>query len=496
MVIHWRTYTTLLIVMLSARAATTEPIRVGSKPFNEGYILAEIISQMLEANGFQVERKFGLGGTLICYQALVNAEIDLYPEYSGTIEQAILKLHDRPGIEALRQLLRKQYRLELLPSFGFNNTYALTTRAGLARKLGLRTISDLRRHPELKIGLSYEYLERGDGWRALAGFYGLAGEPVGMEHTLAYPALDAGEIDLMDVYSTDAEISKYDLVLLQDDRRFFPDYLAAPLVRSDLAPRARRVLARLAGSIDEETMQRLNADVIVRGRTFAETADAFLRDKGLKSGARQTAVSRWATLGRRTLTHLQLSGLSLLLALCIALPLGVVAYRIPRISNPVIYSTGLLQTIPSLALLAFMIAPFGTGNKPALIALTLYALLPILRNTATALNSVDPLLKKVSAGMGLTAWQRLWNVELPLAVPTILAGVRTAAVITIGTATLAAFIGAGGLGEYIQTGLALNDPEMILWGAVPAALLAVLTELAFEILERALVPRHLLQGKG
>jgi osmoprotectant transport system permease protein len=154
----------------------------------------------------------------------------------------------------------------------------------------------------------------------------------------------------------------------------------------------------------------------------------------------------------------------------------------------VLYGAGLLQTIPSIALLALMIPLFGIGWMPAIVALFLYSLLPILRNTITALLTVDPLLRRVAVGMGLTPLQQVRWLLLPMALPTILAGVRTAAVISIGTATLAAFVGAGGLGEPIVTGLSLNDPRLILQGAVPAALLALATELAFELLERRLVP--------
>ncbi|HMQ99633.1 MAG TPA: ABC transporter permease, partial [Ignavibacteria bacterium] len=140
-----------------------------------------------------------------------------------------------------------------------------------------------------------------------------------------------------------------------------------------------------------------------------------------------------------------------------------------------------------------MIPLFGIGIVPAVAALFLYALLPILRNTVTGIYSVDPVIKKVASGMGLTAWQKLKFVEIPMAMPAIFAGVKTAAVINIGTATLAAFIGAGGLGEFIVTGLALNDTSLILKGAIPAACLAILVEFLFEILERLLIPKHLKQ---
>lgn len=487
----------LFFLIMGPVSGSTQPIKIGSKHFNESYILAEIMAQLLEDRGFDVERNFGLGGTMICYQALVNAEIDVYPEYSGTIQQAILKLQEVTNYHQLQDLLYEQYGLQLLGAFGFNNTYALTTRADLAKERGLTMISDLRRHPDLHYGLSYEYLERGDGWRKLAAAYGLTAQPVGMEHALSYQALEQHQIDVIDVYSTDAEIQKYNLVLLEDDKQFFPVYLAAPFIHKNVDERVQKILNELSGTINEEQMQLLNSQVAILGQSFAETADGFLRESGLKSrSAKRISQNKWATLAHRTVTHLKLTGMALLFAIGMAIPLGVYIYQKPFISRPVIYSTGLLQTIPSLALLAFMIAPFGTGTKPALIALTLYALLPILRNTFVALTTLDPTLKKVSVGMGLTAWQRLRYVELPLSVPNILAGIRTAAVILVGTATIAAFIGAGGLGEYIVTGLSLNDPVLIMWGAIPAAILAILVELAFEALERLLVPKHLLQKQA
>jgi len=170
----------------------------------------------------------------------------------------------------------------------------------------------------------------------------------------------------------------------------------------------------------------------------------------------------------------------------VALPMSVLIYWNRRFAPAVIYATGLLQTIPSIALLAVLIPVTGIGMLPAVIALFLYGLLPIVRNTVTGLQTVDPSLKKIADGLGMTTTQRLRFVELPLAAPAIFSGIRTAAVINIGTATLAAFIGAGGLGEFIVTGLALNNYELILRGAVPAAILAIVVELGFEGVERRL----------
>ncbi|MFQ5846189.1 MAG: glycine betaine ABC transporter substrate-binding protein [Candidatus Methylomirabilales bacterium] len=486
----------LLIFLLvgAADLAGGETVVVGSKHFNEGYILAEIIAQLLEDRGVSVERKFGLGGTLICFRALTHGQIDIYPEYSGTLEQAILKLPRRVSYAELRDTLKRRFDLNLLDSFGFSNTYAIALSKSLAQVRGLKTISDLAKFRDLRFGFSYEFLNRHDGWPGLARTYGLAARPVAIEHGLAYQAIRENTLDVTDVYSTDGDIKKFDLVLLEDDRRYFPQYLAAPLVRGGLDERIKRMLGNLAGAMTAAEMRALNARVVLEKKSFAEVAHGFLSDKGLLHGGRGIAGgSKWITLFHRTITHLKLTLISLLGGMGVAIPVGILAYRLRMISRPAMYIAGLLQTIPSIALLAFMIPLFGIGAKPAIVALFLYALLPILRNTVAALFSIDPVLKKVSVGMGLTPWQRLRYVELPLAAPTILAGIKTAAVINIGTATLAAFIGAGGLGEPIVTGLALNDVSLIMEGAIPAAILAILTEWAFEGLEKLLVPKHLLQ---
>jgi osmoprotectant transport system permease protein len=496
----------LLSILLAApaqlwAAAEGRPIVIGCKQDVEGQVLAEIMALLLEDRGFAVERRFSLGGTKIVFDALATRAIDVYPEYSGTIEQEILR---QPGSSntRMREHLKSRHNVELLEFFGFSNTYALAVSRAKAARLGLERISDLAKHPELRLGFSNEFLNRADGWPGLAQAYGLAFRPVGLEHALAYQALRDDKLDITDAYSTDGDLKKFDYVLLQDDRRYFPAYLAAPLVRTELDDRAKRVLEQLRGSSTESEMQALNESV-QDGKKVADVAAQFLRRKGLLTGAtarEQQAgtepASRsieWGFLLACTLTHLKLTLIALLAGMAVAIPLGIVVYRFRSLSKGVLYVAGVLQTIPSIALLAFLIPFFGIGAKPAIVALFLYALLPILRNTATALFSIDPVLRKVSVGMGLTTWQRLRWIELPLAAPTILAGIKTAAVINIGTATLAAFIGAGGLGEPIVTGLALNDPSLILQGAVPAALLAVLTELAFELLERGLIPRHLLQ---
>jgi len=495
----------VLAILLAAPAPLAEaslerPIVIGCKQDVEGQVLAEIMAQLLENRGFAVERRFSLGGTLICFEALKRGAIDVYPEYSGTIEQAILQLPGRVSHAQMRELLGARFKLEMLDFFGFSNTYALAMSGATAERLGLKRISDLKEHPELRFGFSNEFKNRTDGWLGLRRAYGLTAKPVGMEHALTYGAINTGKIDVTDAYSTDGDLKKFKLVLLEDDRHFFPGYLAMPLVRAELDDSAKRVLEELAGTMTADEMQSLNQSVQEK-KSLRDIAAQFLRSKGLLTGQRATAATvvaaertiDWPFLLRCTLTHVELTFLALLAGMAVAIPLGAVIYRLGALSRPVLYVAGVLQTIPSIALLAFMIPVFGIGARPAVAALFLYSLLPILNNTATALLSIDPVLRRVSVGMGLTAWQRLRYIELPLAAPTILVGIKTAAVINIGTATLAAFIGAGGLGEPIVTGLALNDPGLILEGAVPAALLAVLTELAFELLQRVVMPRHLLQ---
>ena len=492
-------YKSLVFVLCFLLAVPVEALAhavvIGCKPDVEGQVLAEIMAQLLEDRGFTVERRYSLGGTLICFEALKRGSVDVYPEYSGTLAQAILQLHGKVSHARMRELLRQRYNLEMLDFFGFSNTYALALSKQTAERLDLKRISDLSRQPDLRFGFSNEFLNRPDGWIGLAKVYGLSAQPVGMEHALSYSAIREGKLDVTDAYSTDGDLKKFDLTLLEDDRGFFPSYLAFPFVRGDLDDAAKHNLKELAGTLSAEEVQALNQSVQEK-KSVPGVAAQFLTSKGLVAAAPSELGERsidWWFLLQCTLTHLKLTLLSLLAGMAVAIPLAVMVYRLRTVSRTVMYFAGVLQTIPSIALLAFMIPLFGIGAKPAIAALFLYALLPILRNTAAALFSIDPVLRKVSVGMGLTAWQRMRYIDLPLAAPTILAGIKTAAIINIGTATLAAFIGAGGLGEPIVTGLALNDVSLILQGAVPAALLAIITELAFEQMERVLIPKHLLE---
>ena len=465
-----------------------EPIVVASKNFTESYLLGEIIAQRLEQAGMEVDRRFGLGGTLICFEALLAGEIDVYVEYSGTLERTILKLGQRTSILELNERLLSR-GLSLLSPLGFNNTYAIAVRKEVAEEFSLERISQLTDYRDLRVVVSHEFLEREDGWPGMRRVYGFDWIPEGIEHGLAYQAMADGSIDITDAYSTDGELQRYDLTVLADDKAFFPTYLAIPLIRDDLSPRAQAAIEDLASTLDDSSMASLNASVVFEGEDFASAARNHLRSIGFDVADRGS--NTFDDLIRNTQRHLWLTAIALLTATVVGIVLALAVFQVAWISNAVLYVAGLLQTIPSIALLALMIPIFGIGMLPAVVALFLYSLLPIVRNSVTALVTVDPVLRRVGKAMGLTRYDELRYVYVPLAMPAILAGVRTAAVISIGTATLAAFIGAGGLGDPIVTGLALNDTSLILQGAIPAAVLAIATELMFEGIERVLVPRHL-----
>ena len=484
----------LALAAIAAPPAVSAPsaVRVGSKSFTESYIVAEIVAQVVEQTGeAPVERKLGLGGTGIVYGALASGDLDVYPEYTGTIGHAIVKDPTAGSLAALRERVRP-LGLSISDPLGFDNTYALAVRRDTAERLSLRTISDLTRHPELRAAFDPGFLHRDDGWPGLRRHYGLVLADVrSMEHALTYPALVDGRVDVIDVFSTDGQLVRFDLVRLADDRRFFPDYAAVLLARSSLPERLPRTWAalerRLVGRLDGTTMARLNAQVDLDGRSFAQAAAAFLGASAPPGGddSRRHLV---LDLGRHTLEHLALVGVSLTAAVAVGVPLGLLAARRRLLGQVELMAVGVLQTVPALALLAFMIPLFGIGRAPALVALTLYALLPVVRNTYAGVATIDPHLLDVASVMRLRGWRRLVWVELPMASVTIMAGIKTAAVLTVGTATLAAFIGGGGYGTLIVTGLALNDVPMILAGAIPSAAMAVAIDALFEGVERLVVP--------
>jgi osmoprotectant transport system permease protein len=482
-----RTLPILLVFLVSISHA--DPVIVGSKNFTENYILAEAGAQLLESRGYEVQRRFGLNGTKIVFEALHNRAIDVYPEYTGTISEVILERPELSELDDIRTALATR-DLVLLNPLGFNNSYAIAVTPAFAERERLQNISDLRRVGRIRVGLPHEFLSRNDGWPGLKLRYAINQTATGIEHSLAYEAMTSGKIDVTAVYSTDGEILRSGLLLLHDDLNYFPLYRAAFLARSDLAPDIREILETMSGRIDDRRMQQLNLQALDPAVSFAEVASGFLMQEGLIEAA-QAAPGMMPRLWRNTQRHLKLTGIALFLAMITGVGIAAVVHRHRRAASGFLYFAGLLQTVPSIALLALLIPWFGIGQTPAIIALFLYSLLPIARGTITALLAIPPGYRQVATAMAMTRRQETQYVLLPLAMPHVIAGIRTAAVISIGTATLAAFIGAGGLGDPIVTGLALNDSSMILQGAIPAAGLAILTELAFTGLEHWLVAPHM-----
>lgn len=479
----------LALLLALLLAAPTAAQTIGSKKFTESVILAEAARLSLEREGIPAEHRRELGGTRILFDALRAGEIDVYPEYTGTLRFEILSGQRLPNDAALAQALAAM-GLRMSRPLGFSNGYALAMRADEARRLGIRTIGDLARHPELAVGLSNEFVDRGDGWPALSRAYELGNLKVrGIDHDLAYRALAARQIAVTDAYTTDAEIATYGLTLLADDRGFFPRYDAVYVYRADLPPGAAAALGRLSGTIDEGRMRELNRKVRMDSLTETAAARQALGESGAVE--QRSSDGRWQRLRDRTIEHLALVGVALGSAILIAVPLGIVAARRRRIGAFVLAAAGLLQTVPSLALFVVLIPLLGIGAAPTIAALFLYSLLPIVRNTHAGLTGIAPALLDSADALGLSRSARLRRIELPLAVPTILAGVRTAAVIAVGLATLGAIVGAGGYGQPILTGIRLNDTRLILEGAIPAALLALGIEGLFALVERLATPRGL-----
>jgi osmoprotectant transport system substrate-binding protein/osmoprotectant transport system permease protein len=480
----------IALFLSAGTLALANPVIIGSKKFTESYVLGEIARRTLNDSGVAAEHRQGMGGTIILWQALHGGQIDAYPEYMGTIAEEILKSDHQLSLDETRNALAK-FGVSMTEPLGFNNTYALVMRSSEAQRLGIRTISDLRRHPELKIGLTHEFLDRQDGWRPLRERYGLPQHSViGIDHALGYAALANGSIDVKDAYSTDAKIEENDLVVLDDDLRFFPKYDAVFLFRSSMFPDAISALRRLEGTLDEKRMIHLNMEA-ERAKDYTFAANLYFQDGG--RSANSAGESFLHKLARWTLRHLELAGFSLLLSVIIGIPLGIIASRGGLIGQGILGFASIVQTIPSLALLALLVPLpfFGISVRTAITALFLYGLLPIVRNTASGLQDIPRSLRESAVALGLSPFTRLWEIYLPMASRSILSGIKTSAVINVGTATLAALIGAGGLGEPILSGLNLNDHVTILQGAIPAALLALLVQWFFDVLDRVLIPKGL-----
>ncbi len=480
-----------LLIGLWAPAHSAE-IVIGSKKFTESVILGEILVELAHTAGLDAVHRAELGGTRVVFEALLGGDIDVYVEYTGTLKQEILVSQQVQSVDQLRQVLAAQ-GLGMTAPIGFNNTYSIGMTHRQANNLGVSRISDLRQHPDLKFGFGNEFINRADGWPALQRAYNLPQQDVrGLDHDLAYRGLDSGAIDVMDLYSTDAKIAQYDVAVLDDDLGLFPRYDAVILYRQDLSARAPEFIAaleRLEGTIDEARMMAMNAAVALDGQSERAVARRFVAPND--AGPIDEGDQIWSRLWTNTIDHLVLVGVSLGAAIILALPLGIVAFRRPRMGQMILGISGIVQTIPSLALFVFMIPLLGIGGPPAIVALFLYSLLPIIRSTHTGLSDIPQPLRDSATALGLPKAYVLRRIELPLAARSVMSGIKTAAIINVGTASLGALIGAGGYGQPILTGIRLDDMSLILQGAIPAAILALVTQGLFELMERAVVPKGL-----
>ncbi|MCI0356892.1 MAG: ABC transporter permease subunit [Planctomycetaceae bacterium] len=507
----------ILLIATCARLAPsqeTKPprVRVGSKSYTESVILGEMLTLLASAAGARAEHRAELGGTQIAYSSLKKGEIDAYPEYTGTLTMEILGDQQVQTDEDIAAALARN-GIKMSRRLGFNNSYALGMRRALADELKIAKISDLKQHPgsnarsgaarsRLKFGFSDEFMNREDGWPGLSVAYGLSDYARGLDHNLAYAGIRSGTIHVTDVYTTDPEIAAYEMKPLEDDLRYFPQYDCVLLYRADLDQRAPQVVAnwlRLEGAIDEPTMIKLNArsriDRVFEGRVAGEFLNGTL---GMKVTI--PPDDRWrrvlVNLAINTRQHLMLVCVSLLAAIVVAVPLGILAYRLPPARQLILGGVGILQTLPSMAVLMFLLPLLGLGAWPTIAALFLYSLLPIVRNTFAGLNEIPANLRESATVLGLGPRARLWLVELPMASRSILSGIKTAAVINVGTATIGGLIGAGGYGQPIITGTRLNDITIIMQGAIPAALMALAVQGLFELAERFVVPKGLRIAAG
>ena len=482
----------LVFIVPASFAQSREQVKVGSKKFTENVILGEIATQLIRSQNADAVHIRELGGTRILWNALLKGDIDVYPDYTGTIIEVILA-GEKVANDNLKEKLL-QHGIGIIYPLGFSNTYAIRMKKQDAKKLRVEKTSDLRNYPELKFGFTNEFMDRNDGWRGLQKFYHLPQTNVnGLDHDLAYRGLTSGSIDVIDLYSTDAEINYYNLKVLKDDLHYFTEYQAVLLYRKDLGKHFLNVveaLQKLTNTIPESLMIKMNSEVKIEGRSEEEVAAQFIKEI-FSIEANFVESTFWSHLWHNTKEHLFLVLISLWAAILVSIPLGIFSYKNEKLGKVILSATGIIQTIPSLALLVFMIPLLGIGSGPAICALFLYSLLPIIRNTFTGLEDIPTSIKESAIVLGLSPFSILNKIELPLASRSILAGIKTSAVINVGTATLGALIGAGGYGQPILTGIRLDNVALILEGAVPAALLALIVQWMFDLSEKVIVPKGL-----
>ncbi len=483
-------YFLILCVAFVSCSKQSDQIIVSSKKFTESVILGEVIKHIGNYSNTNIQHKDQLGGTRVLWNSLLSGEIDLYPDYTGTIIQEILSDRSISNEEEMITELAK-LGIKVAGPLGFNNTYAI----GIKNKTEkISTISQLNEYPDWKLGFTNEFMDRNDGWPGLKERYNLVHKDVtGLDHDLAYRGLESGSIDVIDLYSTDAEIEYYEIEILADDLDYFPAYNAVILYRNELEklhPEFVKNLLSLKYSINESKMVKMNSRVKIDKEKEDVVAAGFVKSI-FDYKVEINEETMFTRLLKNSKDHLFLVLISLFGAILFSIPLGIAAYKIPQLKQVILNSTGIIQTIPSLALLVFMIPFFGIGELPAIAALFLYSLLPIVRNTFLGIENIPVQTRESAIVLGLSNFTILKKIELPLASRSIIAGIKTSAVINVGTATLGALIGAGGFGQPILTGIRLDNISLILEGAIPAAILAIIVQWFFELSEKIFVPKGL-----
>lgn len=483
-------FASIIFICATILSAQEPGIKIGSKNFTESVILGEIAKYIADASDINAIHREQLGGTRVLWNALIGGEIDIYPEYTGTITQEIFAGEEPDENEIIKRL--KESGIRMSEPLGFNNTYALGMKKERAEELGINKISDLNKYPQLEIAFSNEFMDRGDGWQALRRFYQMPHENVnGVDHDIAYRGLENDAVDVIDLYSTDAEIEYYDIKVLEDDKKYFPRYDAVFLYTSGLQkkyPEYTDKINSLCGAFPESRMIELNSKVKIKKMDESKVAADFV-NKRFGTELQFKEESFRERFARNTVEHMYLVAVSLSTAIILAIPIGILAYRKEKFGNIILSAVGIIQTIPSLALLVFMVPLFGIGSEPAIAALFLYSLLPIVRNTYLGFEGINKEIRESAEVLGLTQNVKMFKIELPLASLSILSGIKTSAVINVGTATLGALIGSGGYGQPILTGIRLDNIPLVLEGAVPAALLAVGVQSLFDLSEKIFVPK-------
>lgn len=485
---------------------------IGSKIFTENILLAEMLALLLEEKyGFKIVRKFNMGGTRLVFDSLKEGYIDIYPEYTGTGYTMLLKMSGETSPEEIYKIVQTEFleRFQLVWSLplGFENTYTLAVRKSDPRFQQIVSISQLSGQSEkFRLAMDHEFAERQDGFQNFSEKYRMnfvKHNLFTMNSALMYSALDNKEVDMIIAYSTDGRIKAFNLKVFADDKSFFPSYSAAYLTRESvfkLWPEVPMAFKDIEGHIDEKEMIALNNQVDQLKYELSQTARNFLIEKKVLNKQIQTLnssnlidyyLSQKSYFFKIFVEHLVLIFVSLFFALCFSIPMGVWAFYNSKVEKIVFSIVNTLQTVPSMALLGLLIPFLGIGFTPAVFALFIYSLLPLIRNTFEGIKNVDGSYVEASAGIGLTSWQILKFVQIPLALPVILAGVRTATVILVGTATLAAFIGAGGLGDPIFRGIATLDSRLIFLGAIPACFLAIVLDKSLAFLENLVISEGL-----